>query len=324
MAKTIDRILIISLLIVGAIILSSHNYLLFHISIEIFGMAIIAAMFIIAVNTYNFSNNHYFMFLAIAFSYIGLFSFIHTITFKGMNIIPNLHANTPTQLYIALKYLTSISLMLSFFYLEKKLSIKKIFISYALVSVLLLLSIFYWNTFPDCYIEGQGLTPFKVNSEYINSFLFLVVIGLLVKYKNYFHPRIYRNLFLAIISSILSGVSFTLYISVYGLSNMLGHIFQLLSYYFIFQGIIETSLKKPYEFLFFKLSKANENLNNMNQQLLDNNIEMEAQQEELQTAYSKVQEGIEKAIKMHESFLPKSLPKVKDISLAYHYKPAYD
>jgi len=318
------RIILIILFVFLAVFISFHNYLLFHIAIESFGITIIAAMLIIAVNTYHVSNNHYFMFLAIAFSFIGVFAFVHTLTYKGMAIIPNLTANTPTQLYIITKYMTSISLVLSFRYLHKKLPIKKVLTVFSLVSVILFLSVFFWGNFPDCFIEGKGLTPFKIISEYINTFILCLAIVLLLKHKTNLHPNVFRDMIYSIIAGILSGLSFTFYIDVYGLSNMLGHIFQLVSFYFIFRGIVETSLKKPYEFLYFNLSQANENLQKMNQQLVDYNSEIEAQQEELAASCEKIHEGIEKARKIHENFLPKTLPKVKGISFAYYYKPAYD
>jgi serine phosphatase RsbU (regulator of sigma subunit) len=324
MAKNVFRAIIYGIIILGAVFISSQNYLLFHVAIESFGITIIAAMFVIAFSTYHFSQNHFFMFLAISFGFIGIFSFVHTLTYKGMAIFPGVDANIPTQLYIVTKYLTGISLVFSFRYLNKKLSMSKVVIVYGITSLILFLSIFYWGIFPNCFIEGHGLTPFKIYSEYFNIFILIIVLGLLKKYKNSFHSKVYNNLVYSTIAGILAGLSFTFYVDVYGLSNMLGHIFQLSSYYFIFRGVVETSLKKPYDFLFLNLSKANEDLQKMNQQLTDYNTEIEVQQKELAMAYAKVNEDIEKAGKIHANFLPKVLPKVKDFSMAYYYKPALD
>ena len=35
------------------------------------------------------------------------------------------------------------------------------FLGYGVVTSLLLASIFYWNVFPVCFVEGVGLTAFK-------------------------------------------------------------------------------------------------------------------------------------------------------------------
>ncbi|KJS87233.1 MAG: hypothetical protein JM58_05060 [Peptococcaceae bacterium BICA1-8] len=318
------RIITIHLLTLFAVYISYNNFLLFHISIESFGITIIAAMLIIAMNTYHVSKNHYFMFLAIAFGFIGLFTFAHTLTYKGMAIFPDISANIPTQLYIITKYMTTISLVFSFRYLQRKLSIRKVVIVYSLISVGLFLSVFYWGNFPDCFIEGYGLSPFKIISEYVNVVILFVAMGLLLKYKASFHPKVFKDLLFSMVAGILASLAFTLYTDVYGFSNMLGHISQLTVFYFIFRGLVETCLKNPYEFLYFNLSQANGDLQKMNGQLIDYTVRIEAQQEELGTAYKKIQEGIDKAKKIHESFLPKALPRVKGISSEYYYKPASD
>src|SRR5690554_3688527 len=100
MMKKFGNVIITLLLLLVVVFISYRNYVVFHIVIESFGIIIIAAMLIIAFYTYNLSNNHYFMYLAIAFGFIGIFSFTHTLTYKGMGIIPGITANVPTQLYI--------------------------------------------------------------------------------------------------------------------------------------------------------------------------------------------------------------------------------
>jgi len=111
--------------------------------------------------------------------------------------------------------------------------------------------------FPDCYVEGSGLTLFKKVSEYIISTILLLGIIFLMKNKKYFKKNLYCFMYFALITTILSEISFTFYVSVYGLSNMLGHIFKLISFYFIYKAINETSLKKPYTLLFNKLRETN-------------------------------------------------------------------
>ena len=48
------------------------------------------------------------------------------------------------------------------------------------------------------------------------------------------------------------------YVSVYGLSNLIGHFFKIVSFYLIYKAIIETGLVKPYDLLFrdLKLREA--------------------------------------------------------------------
>ncbi len=112
---------------------------------------------------------------------------------------------------------------------------------------------FYWKIFPICFIEGDGLTPFKKISEYIISSILLVDILLLIKFKNTFTKRIYRQLAWCMIFTICSELAFTFYISNYGFSNLVGHYFKLFSFYLIYKAIIETGIEAPFAIIFKEL-----------------------------------------------------------------------
>ena len=90
-------------------IISFREFVAFHLIIELFGLIIIYCMFTIAFNTYKQSQNHFYMFLAISFGFIGIPIIMHTFTYKGMNVFPGIDANLPTQLYILIRYMTSLA-----------------------------------------------------------------------------------------------------------------------------------------------------------------------------------------------------------------------
>jgi hypothetical protein len=103
-----------------------------------------------------------------------------------MGVFQGYDSNLPTQLWIASRYVQSLSLLIALLFLRRKLNVHLVLLSYAMIVALLLASIFYWDVFPDCYIEGVGLTPFKKISEYIISLIFLASIALLLKYRSAF------------------------------------------------------------------------------------------------------------------------------------------
>ena len=123
---------------------------------------------------------------------------------------------------------------------------------------LLLFSIFYWNIFPVCFVEGKGLTSFKITSEYIISLILLAAMALLIHYRREFDRAVLQYIIWSIITTIISELAFTFYISVYGLSNLIGHFFKIISFYLIYKAIIETGLAKPYNLLFRNLKQSEE------------------------------------------------------------------
>jgi len=83
-------------------------------------------------------------------------------------------------------------------------------IVYTIVTCLVLVSIFYWGVFPQAYIEGVGLTPFNIISEYVISFIFICTIGLLFVKRKEFSDDIFKLIIFSILAAILSEMAFTL------------------------------------------------------------------------------------------------------------------
>lgn len=137
-----------------------------------------------------------------------------------------------------------------------------VFLFYSAVTLLMVLSIFSWKIFPDCFIEGKGLTSFKIASEYIISGLMLIPILVFYRKKESFDPSILKLLVASIIFMIMSSMFFTLYTDVYGLSNFLGHVLKFAAYGFIYIAVIQTGLRKPYDLLFRDLKQNELNLLN--------------------------------------------------------------
>jgi hypothetical protein len=79
--------------------------------------------------------------------------------------------------------------------------------------------------FPHAFIEGGGLTPFKIDSEYIISLILTATIVTLYLKRNNFDRTVWQLLTAAQVFLIAGELAFTSYISVYGFMSMLGHLF---------------------------------------------------------------------------------------------------
>jgi PAS domain S-box-containing protein len=244
----------------GLYLTSLYSYLLFHSLAEIFSIIIACGIFMIAWNSRRFLDNHYLLFIGIAYLFVGGLDLLHTLAYKGMGVFSGYDANLPTQLWIAARYLQSISLLLAPLWIGRKLKINPMLLAYGVVVALLLLAIFPWRIFPDCFMEGRGLTPFKKISEYIISLILMTAIVLLIQRRKEFDPIVFRLLSRAILTTIAAEGAFTFYESVYGLPNLVGHLFKVVSFYLIYKALIETGLVRPYDLLFRNLKKSEEAL----------------------------------------------------------------
>jgi signal transduction histidine kinase len=193
-----------------------------------------------------------------------------------MGVFQGSDANLPTQLWVASRYVMSISLLIAPLTLDRKLKIHFVLAGYAVVTGLLLGSIFYWRVFPDCYVAGVGLTPFKKISEYVISLILLASIALLIRRRDKFDAGVLRLLVLSIVATVGAELAFTTYVSVYGGANMVGHFFKLASYYLIYRAIIVTGLVRPYDLVFRDLKQSEEALRQQTLELQARNEELDA------------------------------------------------
>ena len=244
----------------GLYISSRYNYLLFHSLAELFSVVIAAGIFMVAWNSRKFIENDYLLLLGIAYFFVGGIDLIHMFAYKGMNIFPGDDANLPTQLWILARYMQSVSLLLAPVFLTRRLNYRIAAGIYAFVSVIGLLSIFEWRIFPDAFVEGTGLTAFKIVSEYIISTILLAALFLLYRRKEFFDSDVLRLLAASILATIGSEMAFTLYTDPYGFSNLIGHYLKIVAFYFVYRALIETGLARPYSLLFRNLKLSEEAL----------------------------------------------------------------
>ena len=239
------------------------NYLLFHSIAELFSVVVAASVFIITWNSVKYIENPYLITVGISYLFIGIFDLLHTLAYKGMPIFTDYdyYAN---QLWIAARAMEGITLLAAFILLfaKKKARVGVLFLCYSTLTILLVASIFYWKIFPVCFVEGQGLTNFKIYSEYAICLILVVSILLLIKNRSMFAGSVYKLILLSIIYAIISELFFTFYIDNYGISNIAGHYFKIFSFVMIYQAIISTGTAEPYRLIFKELSVANANLQN--------------------------------------------------------------
>ncbi len=248
------------LAIVGGLLYltSLYHYLLFHAFAEFFSIAVAFAFFLIVWSARKNHRNSYIIFIGIAYFFVGILDMLHTLAYEGMHIFTDYdyYAN---QLWIAARFLESSSLLAGFLFLggRRRLNPLVAFALYLVITVALLGSIFVWKIFPECYVAGRGLTPFKKISEYVICAILVLDIVLMVRAREKFSEKVYLYLAWALFLTIGSELAFTFYVSNYGLSNLVGHYFKLFSFYCIYKAIVETCLTDPFHTLFLDL-KANE------------------------------------------------------------------
>lgn len=247
---------------------STYSYLLFHTLAEIFTICIALTVFFLSWNAQRYITNNYLIMFGTASLFIGFIDLFHTLSYKGMQIFKDYdyYAN---QLWIAARYFESVVLLLAFKFVKspRKVNIYLFFILCTGVTALIILSIFIWKVFPECFVDGVGLTPFKIYSEYVICLILFAAILMLHKNRDSFEKVVYRYLCLSMACTIISELAFTSYIDNYGAANLVGHYFKIFSFYLLYKTIVVKGIQEPFEIIFREMKQQEEKLFEQNRLL---------------------------------------------------------
>jgi len=227
------------------VLISQKNFLLFHVLAELFAVVVAVIMSVVVWQMYPFTRNSFLMYLGSGYIWIAVLDTIHMLTYKGMNIFPAADGNSAVQFWVATRYLEAFLLITSSWFLTNKLNFRSVFVSFGLVSLLIYYSIMS-GYFPVAFIEGRGLTEFKVLSEYIIIAMLSLAIGLLWKRRSHISQNIIKLVITSVVLTMCAEMAFTLYIDLYGISNIVGHLFKFVSFWLIFIAMVRTTLHEPF------------------------------------------------------------------------------
>ncbi|WP_406826154.1 MASE3 domain-containing protein [Pedobacter sp. KACC 23697] len=235
-----------------------YGYILFHTLVELFSIVIAFAVFIVAWNSRKMQDNKYLHVVGISYLFIGALDLLHTLSFKGMNIIP-LPGYPANQFWVATRGMEAVIFLGGFLMIgrKRKINTELLFLLYLGVSSLIAASILLWKVFPVCFVPGAGQTLFKIVTEYIIILLLLISLFLLYSRRANFDRKTYQLLSGSLIVAVLSECCFATYTSNYGQLNEWGHYGKLISFFLIYKANVKMAFEKPMASIFREL-KASE------------------------------------------------------------------
>ena len=176
--------------------------------------------------------------------FVSILDLLHTLSFRGMIVIPP-GVDYATKLWVAARALQAV-VTLVFVLLaraERPASSPLAFLLVGSAAAFAVLSIFLWDIFPLCFVEGQGVTLFKKLSEYAISAVLVICIALLAGRKGAISTVERRLLMGAFAMNAASELVFTLYVSAYGYQNFFGHLLKLGSFVLAYQALFSTKVR---------------------------------------------------------------------------------
>ena len=231
-------------IVVALIAVSQVNFLLFHVLVELFAVFVGLICFLVPWRMHRFQPNDFFLFLGCGYLGVSFLDLFHALSYKGMGIFAGNDPNYPTQLWLAARYLEAVVLLASPVFVRRHLDPALILALVCTVSGALLLAI-ATGVFPDAFVEGQGLTSYKVWSEYSIIFLLGAAGFHFFRKRHFFTRYTLHRIYVSILLTAVAEFCFTLYADVYGISNVAGHLFKLISFWIVLDTIFATSVEQP-------------------------------------------------------------------------------
>jgi sigma-B regulation protein RsbU (phosphoserine phosphatase) len=296
-------------------------FLAWHVSLEVLSTIMSFCIFFISYYTFERSRHQRTIIFACTFLSVGLLDTFHALSYEGMpTLLTEASASVATSLWIAARLTAALGMMAAAMTDRNKLVHvhRNVYIAVAFIYSVILIYVISWhqNIIPPLFIEGQGLTSLKISLEYL--IIAIQLIAMLFFYldnkKEKESEEGYNYLILALMLSTFSEVAFTQYTNVYDSYNVLGHVYKIVAYYFIFKAKFVINVQKPYFALYEterQLVRYADNLEKL----------VEKRTEEITAANEKLMKDLDYVGVIQSALLPVSFPKIPQLEFSARYLP---
>lgn len=241
--------------------LALASYLNWHILLETASLVVSLLIFAVGWSTCSLHPQRNVLLLSCAFLGVGLFDFSHMLSFRGMpDYVTPSGPEKAIHFWLAARYLAAYALLVVVWLPWPPINAEApetprrsrfLPLLGILLLVALLHALFFFRPqwLPSTFVEGAGLTTFKLVAEYGVIAIHLLCVLLLLRRLREPSGFNVALLLAAVTTMILSELCFTLYATVTDLFNLLGHLYKVLAYLLLYRALFVEMITAPYRAL---------------------------------------------------------------------------
>lgn len=250
-------VLTVLLLLLGGILASTTSprvpyFLPMHTALETLSLIVSVSIFGVVWTLRRESLSRNIILLASVFLGVALLDFSHMLSYAGMPEFVTPSSPEKSIYFWLAGSLFSAAALVAVAVLPwvKRGSLRgfrlQLLLVLTAVAALYIVYFGYGEWVPRSFVAGHGLTSFKVTFEYVLIILNLLAAALFAWRMR--QPRRFdaSGLFAAACAMAQSEVFVTLYVEVADVYNLLGHIYKLLAYVFLFRAVFVETVSHPY------------------------------------------------------------------------------
>ncbi len=225
-------------------------YLPFHTLVEVFAVVVAALVFVTGWHVHDEKRPAASVMLACAFLAVALLDFAHLMSYAGMPDF--ITANSPHKaivFWLAARYAAAGALLAFALMPRQPLArhARRRFLAGFLGYAMLVCYVGIWQPdwVPATFIPGVGLTAFKISMESGVLLLHLLTLLLIFLRRHELSGLSLTSLGFALALMLASELFFMLYSRVTDVANVLGHVYKVLAYLFLYRAIFLDSVQTP-------------------------------------------------------------------------------
>ncbi len=239
------------------IVVSIDGYLSFHTTVEILAVMVAGMIFGVGWHASDGRRSVSLILLSTSFLAVGLLDIAHLLSYAGMpDLVTPSGPEKAINFWLAARVTAAGTLLMTVSL--PQLNFHRHIRYLALLAALAWTAMVYWialfhpEWIPATFVPGQGLTPIKIAAEYFIIALLALTAFILVVRSGAQSPYVAPSIFAALGLMILSELSFTLYSQVSDGFNLMGHVYKVMAYAYLYHGVLVGVVRLPYQ----ELAKA--------------------------------------------------------------------
>jgi diguanylate cyclase (GGDEF)-like protein/PAS domain S-box-containing protein len=230
------------------------SYAPLHVVLEVFAVAVAIMVFGIAWATRRLKPNPRVLLLGVGFLGVALLDLSHALSFQGMpDFVTPSGAEKAINFWLAARTAAALALLVAALMpqsAENLASIHHAWIALAATLTLVFLVhgvvIFFPYLLPRTYLADSGLTDFKVGYEYVLIGAYLLAAWRFADYLRQERTFNASGLMAATATMAMSEVFFTLYANLADVYNIMGHVYKIAAYGFLYRALFVEAVTAPY------------------------------------------------------------------------------
>lgn len=224
-----------------------------HMLLETLAIVVAAMVFAISWASYRRIKADTLLSLACGFAGVAILDFSHMLSFQGMpDFVTPADPEKAISFWLAARGMAAGTLL--WVALRPWKASGQRFERWAILGLsLLAVAVVHFTVFhhphllPRTFVTGQGLTTFKIGSEYLLIAVHLFTALCFWRSMRTAQPFNIAALFCASLAMALGEFCFTLYATVTDQFNLLGHLFKVIAYWLLYKGIFVEAIEQPYD-----------------------------------------------------------------------------